>query len=206
MENKKYERKTTQTKNDIKQAFISLLEEKNFHAITVRDITSHAHINRGTFYLHYLDKYDLLEKCEQEILQQLEENAREMLPANMKQYLISDEPHPFIINIFTYFQENAPFLKVVLGPNGDPSFEEKIRKLIIQKMFKNVSDFKRVEDLNMPFEVITQFISSAIVGVIRYWLNSNMQQSPKEMANIMFQIMSKGPLEAIGLKGYILKE
>ncbi len=194
-----------QTKNDIKQAFISLLEEKNFNAITVRDITTRAQINRGTFYLHFLDKYDLLEKCEQEILQELEENAKEMLPTNMKKYLMLDEPHPFIINIFTYFQENAPFLKVVLGPNGDPSFEEKLRNLIIQKMFRNVSNYKRVEDLDLPFEVVTQFISSALVGVIRYWLNSNLQQTPEEMATMMFQIMSKGPLEAVGLKKYLLE-
>ena len=201
----KYERKTLQTKNDIKEAFISLLEEKNFNAITVRDITTRAHINRGTFYLHYLDKYDLLEKCEQEIFAHLDEKTEEMLPSNMKHFLISDTPHPFIINIFTYFQENAPFLKVVLGPNGDPSFEEKLRNLIIKKMFKNVSNFTKIENLNMPIEVITQFISSALIGVIRYWLNSDMQQTPEEIASMLFQIMSKGPLEAIGLKKYMLE-
>jgi len=204
MEKKKYERKTLQTKSDIKEAFIDLLEEKNFNAITVRDITTRAHINRGTFYLHYLDKFDLLEKCEQEILHQITQHTEEMLPSNMKEFLLADKPHPFIINMFTYFQENAPFLKVVLGPNGDPSFEEKLRTLIIQKMFKNVSNFMKVENLEMPIEVITQFISSALIGVIRYWLNTNMKQTPVEMASMLFQIMSKGPLEAIGLKKYML--
>ena len=82
----KYERKTLQTKNEIKQALISLLEEKNFNAVTVRDITERAQINRGTFYLHYLDKYDLLEKCEQEIFEDFEEIGQMMLPSNMKEF------------------------------------------------------------------------------------------------------------------------
>jgi len=201
----KYERKTLQTKNDIKEAFTALLEEKNFNAVTVRDITTRANINRGTFYLHYLDKYDLLEKCEQEIFHHLDEKTEEMLPSNMKHFLLSDTPHPFIINIFAYFQKNAPFLKVVLGPNGDPSFEEKLRNLIIKKMFKNVSNFTKIENLNMPIEVITQFVSSALIGVIRYWLNTDRKQTPEEIAWMLFQIMSKGPLEAIGLKKYMLK-
>ncbi|HWL12400.1 MAG TPA: TetR/AcrR family transcriptional regulator, partial [Ureibacillus sp.] len=137
----KYERKTLQTKNEIKQALISLLEEKNFNTVTVRDITARAKINRGTFYLHYLDKYDLLEKCEQEIFEDFHEIGQMMLPSNMKEFLKADQPHPFLINIFTYFQNNALFLKVLLGPNGDPSFEEKLRAHIIKKMFANVSNF-----------------------------------------------------------------
>ena len=201
----KYERKTLQTKNEIKQALISLLEEKNFNTVTVRDITARAKINRGTFYLHYLDKYDLLEKCEQEIFEDFHEIGQMMLPSNMKEFLKADQPHPFLINIFTYFQNNALFLKVLLGPNGDPSFEEKLRAHIIKKMFANVSNFVKVEELNFPFEVLTEFISSAVVGVVRYWLNTNMQQTPEEIAAMMFQIMSKGPLEAIGLKKYLLE-
>lgn len=96
-------------------------------------------------------------------------------------------------------------MKVLLGPNGDPSFEEKLRAHIIKKMFANVSNFVKVEELHFPFEVLTEFISSAVVGVVRYWLNTNMQQTPEEIASMMFQIMSKGPLEAIGLKKYLLE-
>ena len=40
------------------------MEEKDFEIITVLDITKRANINRGTFYLHYVDKYDMLEKYE----------------------------------------------------------------------------------------------------------------------------------------------
>lgn len=205
MERKKYERKTLQTQNDIKEALISLMEEKNFNTITIRDITNCARINRGTFYLHYLDKYDLLEKCEQEILEHLDERYNEILNSTIKQFLISDTPHPFIVDIFTYFQENAPFLKVVLGPNGDPSFEEKVRRLLIKNMFRNVSNFTNIENLHIPIEMITQFIASALIGVVRYWLNTNMQQTPKEIASMLFKIMNKGTLEAMGIKKYILE-
>ncbi len=43
------------TRKTIKEAFVELMEEKGFDAITVKDITTRAGINRGTFYAHYQD-------------------------------------------------------------------------------------------------------------------------------------------------------
>ncbi len=46
----------------LEQAFIKLIEEKGFQAVTVQDITERAGVNRATFYAHFTDKYDLLDK------------------------------------------------------------------------------------------------------------------------------------------------
>ena len=62
------DRRVRKTKNAIKQAFIKLLAEKELERITIQDITTLADINRGTFYLHYEDKYLLLSDLEDEIL------------------------------------------------------------------------------------------------------------------------------------------
>ena len=63
-------RKTT-TKNDLKEALTRLLREKDFEAISVSDITKEAGVNRGTFYLHYVDKFDMMDKLIDEILQNI---------------------------------------------------------------------------------------------------------------------------------------
>ncbi|MED3564371.1 TetR/AcrR family transcriptional regulator, partial [Bacillus xiapuensis] len=54
------EMKVEKTKELLRNTLIDLIEEKGFDAISVRDITLKAGLNRGTFYLHYRDKYDLL--------------------------------------------------------------------------------------------------------------------------------------------------
>ena len=43
------------------QAFTDLVAEKGFQAISVQDITQKAGVNRTTFYLHFTDKYALLD-------------------------------------------------------------------------------------------------------------------------------------------------
>lgn len=58
------DRRIIRTKEAIRDALITLIEEKGFDAVSVINITSRADINRGTFYLHYRDKYDLLEQIE----------------------------------------------------------------------------------------------------------------------------------------------
>ena len=63
-----YINKTTKTQRKIQEALLELMKTKKFEVITVSDITSLIDINRSTFYRHYLDKYDVLEKIEDNIL------------------------------------------------------------------------------------------------------------------------------------------
>lgn len=56
------------TRKLIMDAFIELSNKKEFKDITVKDITSVAMINRATFYYHFEDIYDLLEKALSEVL------------------------------------------------------------------------------------------------------------------------------------------
>ena len=71
------------------------MEEKGFEAITVSDLTKKADINRGTFYLHYKDKYDLLEQSEEEIFVELDRIAEEAWDAVNQNYKndVQVEPH-----------------------------------------------------------------------------------------------------------------
>jgi len=48
------------TRQSIVQAFMKLINQKGFQAISVQDITEQAGINRATFYAHFPDKYALL--------------------------------------------------------------------------------------------------------------------------------------------------
>ena len=53
-----YKEKNRKTKQLIQKSFLQILENKSFDTITIADITKTAQINRGTFYLHYQDKFD----------------------------------------------------------------------------------------------------------------------------------------------------
>ena len=66
----KEDRRTRYTRQVIKEAFLKLLEEKEYPKITVTELCRLADINRGTFYLHYYDTADVLDDILNEILKE----------------------------------------------------------------------------------------------------------------------------------------
>lgn len=66
-----YDEMNEKTKENIQKSFLQLLKEQPFMKVSVRDITAFAKINRGTFYLHYEDKFDLLHQIEDNLLKDL---------------------------------------------------------------------------------------------------------------------------------------
>ncbi|MFL6555361.1 MAG: TetR/AcrR family transcriptional regulator, partial [Bacillus sp. (in: firmicutes)] len=126
MAEKPTDRRIIRTKRLIRDALTELMEEKGFEGLTVRDLTEKADINRGTFYLHYHDKYDLLEQSEAEILNEIEKIAQQINPTHFINFDSDNEPFPLIIKLFECFHENSSFMKVILGPKGDASFQGKL--------------------------------------------------------------------------------
>ncbi|NHN34179.1 TetR family transcriptional regulator [Paenibacillus sp. S3N08] len=51
----------TPTKQSLINAFVSLVNKKDFDKILIADITNGAQVNRATFYAHFNDKYELLD-------------------------------------------------------------------------------------------------------------------------------------------------
>ncbi len=97
----------------LREALISLTLEKEFDAITVKDISERAMINRTTFYLHYEDKHDLLLRCMNEVFDGLE-SLSEPPPLEIKEGVVN-EPPSALVAIFDHVAENAAFYRVMMG-------------------------------------------------------------------------------------------
>ena len=63
--------RTRVTKMLIRKAFTDLLSQKPIQSITIKELCQRAGINRGTFYSHYTDIYDLLQQIEGEMMEDL---------------------------------------------------------------------------------------------------------------------------------------
>ena len=192
------------TKEAIRESLVELIEEKGFEAITVKDLTARAKINRGTFYAHYQDKYDLMTKCEEEIMRDISKIIKQNFPniiTTIESNTAQFQPFQIAVFIFEYFNENSGFMKAVLGPRGDLSFQTKLKEFMWRTIFENEANpFIKGEDLLVPANYLASYIASAHIGVIQQWLNGGTKETPEEMARILSTIMLNGPLFAAGLK------
>lgn len=192
------------TKNSIRNALVELIEEKGFEAITVKDITTKAKINRGTFYAHYQDKFDLMTKCQEEIMQGMSNIAKQSFPdviAELGTNSPLKKPFTVFVSIFEYLNVNSEFMKAALGPKGDLSFQTNLKDFMWKTLFENNQNsiFKE-ENLLVPGHFLISYIASAHIGVIQQWLDSGRKESPQEMARILSAITVNGPFFAAGLK------
>lgn len=67
MEQSGTDRRVRKTKSQLRLALMDLLVEKSAKNISVRELAERADINRGTFYIHYQDVNDLLQRLEDEM-------------------------------------------------------------------------------------------------------------------------------------------
>ncbi|WP_317311652.1 TetR/AcrR family transcriptional regulator [Clostridium thermobutyricum] len=198
------DRRIIRTKKMIRSALAELINENGFNNISITDLTKRADINRGTFYLHYIDKYDLLDKIENEIIQEIEDKTKHIDSINIMNIDTLNEPLPFIVKLFEYFKENSVIIKSLLGPKGDPTFESKIKKFIKTNLFdKQKSKNFSINNAIVSEEYFIQYILAADLGVIKHWLEKNMKESPDEIALILIRMSLLGPLKAIGINKHL---
>ncbi|WP_391119693.1 TetR/AcrR family transcriptional regulator [Psychrobacillus sp. L3] len=202
MTTKKIDRRIARTRQMIRDAFTQLMDEKGFEAITVSDLTEKANINRGTFYLHYKDKYDLFEQNKDEVFSELERIVGDAWTTINEEYqknMQVELPFPFVIKLFEFLKENFVFMRVILGSNGDPAIQCGLKDIIEKRMYQNFFQYVIEENRMVPLDYLFAYVSSAHLGVIQYWLKSGMEKTPQEMAQILSQITFWGPVKAGGL-------
>jgi len=197
----KQDARITRTKGLIYDAFIKLMGESGFEGITINDLTQRAGLNRGTFYLHYKDKFDLLEEIENSLLAGLMEIYQTFSPLTLLNHPSFDEPHPTILHIFTYFSEHADYFNVLLSPKGDPGFASRIKKLMIDQIGKRIAlDLPGEHNTIIPIDLLLAYVTSANLGVIQYWLENGQIYSPNYMALLMTRIGKLSPIQMTGLR------
>ncbi|WP_404442147.1 TetR/AcrR family transcriptional regulator [Sutcliffiella horikoshii] len=182
--------KVAKTKELLRNTFVDLLEEKGFDAISVRDITSKAGLNRGTFYLHYLDKYDLMEKNQNELLKGLHGKIKQLKPCEFDKYYSKEMIYPPIVQLFCYLMENKRFIKILISSNGDPAFPKKMKEYMKESFYEKLNVIEKQHIIDIPHQYITSFISSAFFGLIEQWLEKDEQNTPEEMALMHMKMLN----------------
>lgn len=192
---KKIDPRVKRTTKYLRDAFIDLLEEKDLDMISIKDITDRAELTRGTFYLHYDDKYDFLSKIINETLEDLIKNVKSNQTSE-------DNPKISFINLFEYIAQNHNFFRVMLSDKGLREFRTRMLEIVQEKVYGNLLSviLNSDEDLIVPKDIFISYVISAHIGVISSWLENGMKYSPLFMATTLTKLTLEGPIQVIGLQ------
>lgn len=172
------------TKMVIVQNFIRLLKEKSLNKITVKEICDLAELNRATFYKHYLDVYDLLDKIELQFLDELMTVLRSRENTTAKDMLTF---------IMVNFKAEEETYKAICSTNGDPTFPAKIFEACHDiSLSGSVLESKKVTAVQREWAY--RFIANGCNGILVKWIADGMREPISEVADFAEQLVDNALL------------
>lgn len=187
MENIKTDHRSRVTKILIRKAFMELFLQKPVQSISVKELCEKAHINRGTFYSHYTDIYDLLNKIEEELFDEITTALSPLLSEDNKTLT----PQKLTTEIFVCLKENSDLCTVTLSDFGDKKFLFKLIDLGRDICLKSYSRFFENAS-RKKIQYFYAFASAGCIGVLHNWLSEKMVTPPSEIAKMVDEIMLTG--------------
>lgn len=181
------------------EAFLELLEQKDFAYITVKELCAKAGVNRSTFYLHYETLADLLAESAQHIIDRFvaamphdTQEFLEKLPERPVEelYLITPE---YLVPYLTYVKEHRRVFRTTV---------EQASALRMNDAYEALSRHVFLPILNRfgvsaaDREYLMAFYISGLMAIINRWLQADCQDSIEHIISVMQTCITRGARQA----------
>ena len=171
---------TMHTKQNLADAFWQIYCEKRIEKITVKDITTKAGYNRSTFYEYYTDVYDVLGQIEVSVLPDIEKHKT----------IIQNKSMQFPLkHLVEVYNKNKQYFVVLLGKNGDPAFQEKMKNTYKDLARPILQKYEKDEYI---LEYGLEYAMSAIIGMITYCFTMEEHPDIERMVLLLNSFMNDG--------------
>lgn len=179
MSGMKGNRRTIYTKSIIKESLLQLLETKEIHQITVTDLCKTADVNRGTFYAHYKDAYDLLQTMENELFSQILKYLDETP--------IEEYSDSLLFNIVELIAQNKKLCKILFCRQRDNKLLDKLIYISNQADLDQLYTLSNKLDKSYSNYYI-KYVIGGCIAIIQTWLENDLPESPKEVVEIITSV------------------
>jgi AcrR family transcriptional regulator len=181
----KKDRRTRRTRQFLRSALLELLKEKRYEEISVQDIIERADVARSTFYMHYLDKDDLLtgghgifaENLGQQLTSHAGENGASLFPSRAW---------------FHHIQAQVPILKVIAKDTAMDLAMKTLRGIIHRSVEERMRAHSPIEDGSVPLSLVVDYLTDTLMTLIKWWFKDGMRHTPEQMDEMFQQLVMPG--------------
>ncbi|WP_302993238.1 TetR/AcrR family transcriptional regulator [uncultured Streptococcus sp.] len=173
------DRRITKTRNAIYKAFLQLLNQKDYEAITVQEIIDLADVGRSTFYSHYESKELLLDELCQKLFHHLFERAEHL------------STQAYLAHIFQHFKKNQDHVTSLLLSKND-YFIRQLRKELEHDVYPMVADELIQAHPNIPNSYLKHLVVSHFIETLSWWLKKGKTYTEQEVIQFYLEILKVG--------------
>ncbi len=171
------DRRITKTKRAIYQAFVQLLNENGYEAMTVQDIIDRADVGRSTFYAHYESKEMLLDELCQELFHHI---FREHPEATGIEGIVQ--------HIMQHFEENEDKVASLLLSNN-PMFLRQLEHEISHHIYPLLWEEYLIGKRDLPQDFLENFVVTSLIETVTWWLHQRKRPSAQDITHYYLRIL-----------------
>jgi AcrR family transcriptional regulator len=183
----KNDRRSQRTRQALSLAFVQLLREKGYSAITVSDLIERADVGRSTFYSHYRDKDDLFVAQLDRVIE------------GLSQHMPDQSELPFFpsLGLFRHVGEEYELYKAILWTPGIDLFIKHLQTSLSHRIERGFQESGR--QFEIPIPVMASFIAGSFLTLLKWWLENKMVYPPEQM-DAMFKKLTMAGIETLQTK------
>jgi len=181
---KSKDRRVQRTRQLLRGALLSLIQEKGFEALTVQDIIDRANVGRATFYAHFDNKDDLLVGGLDELRASLKERQRQ---AQSSGNGVDERVFGFSREMFAHANEHRDLFRSMVGKRSGAVVQRLLHKMLVDLVRDDLKAMASGSDAgSTPTEAVVQFVAGGLFGLLIWWADGKMRLSLEEV-NTLFR-------------------
>jgi AcrR family transcriptional regulator len=175
------DRQIQRTQQFLLNALIDLIIEKGYEKITVQDIIDRANVGRTTFYAHFQDKQDLLLSGFKRLNDVFENFRSESSPEK--------SVWDFSLALFRHAAEQRQAFKALFGKQAGTVMLSHFQQAMIAYLKEGFQATFPKKKQPVPLDVFVQYLFSAFLGLLTWWLDNDSPYSAEQMNEFYRQLV-----------------
>jgi AcrR family transcriptional regulator len=188
------------TKRGLRDAFLRLLLNKGYDAISIQDIATEAEAARVTFYRHYKNKEELLVDCIDTIYEGFAKQIRQVSDQELRQ----GYPPP-VLAVYKQIQEDGQIYRILSTSRAGQLLTKRLTQLFMERIIVQMETRFTEKQLQAPIEIMAYHMASSMMGLVDWWIENEYPYSPEYMAQISFWLSFAGIARGFGLKEFLIE-
>ena len=186
------------SKDYLKFALLSLMEEKSIYKITVKELCDRAMINRSTFYDNYENLDDFFDHVIKDVAYGLVrdiDKGRELADMLTDKEVAKSRYTRWYQHVHDHYDE----FRLLMGDNGTPVFRDFLIKQGLEWYTQLLAPIMSRYKNTISLDILVNYIIGAHMGLLEYYVNSEMKYSVEYMSDQMVNITMAGPYSLLNL-------
>ena len=177
-----HDRRVQRTRELLHGALASLIHEKPYEGIVVKEILARANVGRSTFYMHFRDKQDLLESSIRDVIEQ----GKPLSSTRPRSF--ADQILEWTLRLFQHIDRERAVLRAPTEVRRLAGVHEHLEEELVRSLIDALASRSAAQRQNAPMvppDLIARFVASTFLVVLEWWFERAPSRSATEANDVL---------------------